>query len=96
MPEKAFKDLHSILTHMLDDFGLTEKVSEERILQQWTSITGGKISKMCKPVSFHHGELTIKAKDKFWRDELAHRQHDLLNLLDKWIERSLVKKINII
>jgi len=96
MPEKAFKDLHSILTPMLDDFGLTEKVSEERIIQQWASIMGGKISKMCRPVSFHNGELTIQAKDKFWREELAHRQHDLLNLLDKRIERSLVKKINII
>ena len=96
MPERAFKDLHTVLSVVLKDCGLQEKVAEKRILQNWSLIMGTKISKMCKPLSLQNGELTIRAKDKFWRDELAHRQQDLLNLLDKQIERSLVKKINII
>jgi hypothetical protein len=51
---------------------------------------------MCQPVSFKNGELTIRTKDNFWKEELAQRQHDLLNLLDIRIEKSLVKKIYIL
>ena len=96
MHKKAFKDLHSIIRNVLDDYNLTDKVREEHISLKWPSLVGDRISKMCKPVSFCDGILTIKAKDKFWKEELAHRQDDLLNLLDKRIEKSLVKKINII
>jgi predicted nucleic acid-binding Zn ribbon protein len=96
MPEKAFKDMHTIIKTVLDNHGLTDKIQSEKILLNWSLIVGDKISKMCQPVSFKNGELTIRTKDNFWREELAHRQHDLLNLLDIRIEKSLVKKIYII
>jgi len=96
MPKRALEDLRSIIKNVLDAYDLTDSVTEERIMRNWPSLVGNSISNMCQPVSFHDGELTIKAKDKFWKEELAHRQHDLLNLLDERIERSLVKKINII
>jgi len=96
MPNKSFKDLHAIITHVLDDYGLTDKIGNEKILSNWSSIVGEKISNKCQPVSLHKGELTIRAKDKFWKEELARRQDDLVNLLDERIKKSLVKKIHII
>jgi predicted nucleic acid-binding Zn ribbon protein len=91
-----FKDLPSILENVLKKYELTETIHRNQIFTRWEILVGEKIAKQCKPVDFIHGELVIKAKNNIWRQELAQRRDDLLNLLNGRIKSSLVKKIKII
>ena len=91
-----YQDLPSILQNLLKKYDLREAVVGEQIINNWESLVGDKISKQCKPVEINDGELVIKAKNNIWKQELAQRQDDLLNLLNGKIKSTLVKKIKII
>jgi predicted nucleic acid-binding Zn ribbon protein len=93
---KKFQDLPSILQNVLKKYDLTEAVDGELLFNRWETLVGEKISKQCKPVKFKDGELVIQAKTNIWKQELAQRRDDLLNLLNGRIKSSLVKKIKII
>ena len=95
-PRKNFQDLPSVMQKLLKKYNLTEAVMSEQILTRWESLVGEKISKQCKPVEIKDGELVIRAKNDMWKQELAKRQDDLLNLLNGSVKSSLVKKIKII
>ena len=96
MPKKQYKDLPTVLKKILEQYQLSDVVAKEKLLKNWTNIAGEKLSEKCYPVDLVDGILTIKAKNKIWKEELALRQHDLVNLLDRQIGTSLVKKIKII
>jgi predicted nucleic acid-binding Zn ribbon protein len=91
-----YQDLPSILQNLLKKYDLTEAVGSEQIFRDWDTLVGKKISKQCTPVEIREGELVIQAKNNIWKQELAKRQDDLLNLLNGRIKSSLVKKIKII
>lgn len=93
---KSFQDLPSVLQKILKKYELTEAVKNEQLITQWDSLVGEKIAKQCKPIELNDGELVIKAKNNIWKQELAQRQDDLLNLLNGRIKSSLVKKIKIL
>ena len=96
MPDKNYRDLHSVLEKVLKDYNLSPTLAEEDLIDKWVEIVGAKLADKCYPVKLEEGELTIKTKNKIWRDELALRQQDLVNLLDRQIGSALVKKIKII
>ncbi len=93
---KNFQDLPSVLENVLKKYDLTESIQGNQLFTRWEILVGEKIAKQCKPVEFTHGELVVQAKNNIWREELAQRQDDLLNLLNGRIKSSLVKKIKII
>ncbi len=95
-PKSTFKDLPSVLRAVLKKYNLSETVAKEQLTGNWNKIVGDKLSDKCVPVELIDGELTIKAKNNFWKEELALRQQDLVNLLDGRIGLSIVKKIKII
>lgn len=93
---KNYQDLPSVMQTLLKKYNLTEAVKTEQILNRWDSLVGKQISKQCTPVEIKEGVLVVKAKNNIWKQELAQRQDDLLNLLNGRIKSSLVKKIKII
>ena len=95
-PNRKYRDLPTILKTVLDKYNLSDSVYREQLFSHWEELVGEKISKQCKPIEINNGELIIKAKNNIWKQELAQRQNDLLNLLNGRIKSSLVKKIKII
>jgi predicted nucleic acid-binding Zn ribbon protein len=96
MPKNNFKDMPSILKNVLNKYNLRESVLKDKIINNWESMVGKKIANQCTPVALTGNILTIRAKDNIWKQELAHRQKDLVNLLNEQLQSSFVKKINII
>ena len=94
--KNQYKELPAVLKTVLKKYNLSDIMVRENLIENWTQIVGEKLSEKCSPVKLVDGELTIKAKNKIWKEELALRQHDLVNLLVRQIGLSLVKKINII
>jgi len=95
-PKDNFKDVPSVLKKVLNKYNLTESVLKDKIINNWESMVGKKIANQCTPVALNGNILTLRAKDNIWKQELAHRQKDLVNLLNEQLQSSLVKKINII
>jgi predicted nucleic acid-binding Zn ribbon protein len=81
---------------VLKNYNLSENLAENDLIENWHKIVGKDLSSKCTPESFINGKLTLKAKNKIWKEELALRQNDLVNLMNRQIGIVLVKKINII
>ena len=73
-----------------------KNIEQEIIITKWEQIVGDKIAKQCKPKNIDGGVLYIKAKDNIWREELAIRHDELLNLLNNKLKSSHIKKIRFI
>ena len=95
-PKKTYRDLSSIMQNLLNKYKLTEKVQKELLFSNWASIVGSKISKQCKPINLDGDVLIIEAKNEIWKQELAIRQKDLVNLVNSGTKGTFVKKINIL
>jgi predicted nucleic acid-binding Zn ribbon protein len=93
---KNFQDLPSILNNVLKKYELTESIQSNQIFTRWEILVGEKIARQCRPVELVNGELVVRAKNNIWKQELAQRRDDLLNLVNGRIKSSLVKKIKII
>ena len=95
-PKSSYKDLSSIMQNILSKYNLKEEVFKENIISNWESFVGEKISRQCDPIEIKDGELIVQAKNDLWKQELALRHDDLLNLVNGRTKFSLVKKIKII
>lgn len=93
MAEKSFQTVATILNKLLSNYHLSEVVEKERIFSNWKEIVGEKMARICQPVKFQNSILYVKTINSVWRNELALRQPDLLNLLAKQIKNSKVTKI---
>jgi predicted nucleic acid-binding Zn ribbon protein len=60
-----------ILEDVLDQLGLSERMTERRLLDAWPEIVGERIARSCRPVDLHDGVLTLGADHPVWRQELT-------------------------
>jgi len=96
MPKNEFRSLKTILNKVLITCGLEHTMLEIQVFQNWTDIVGKSLAKQCKPVSIEENTLYVEIKNNIWRSELAKRQQELVNLLDKKINHNHIKKIKLI
>jgi predicted nucleic acid-binding Zn ribbon protein len=95
-PKNSFKDVPSVLSNLLKKHKLDTAIRQEQILQGWENIVGRSMAQKCRPLEFENDVLIIQAKDELWKQELALRHDDLVNLVNGRINTLLVKKIKIV
>ena len=93
---KKVQELPTLLDDILEKYQLKQKVRENQIISNWEKIVGTKLAQKCTAIEFSDGVLTVKAENETWRQELALRQSDLLNLVNGENDTSFVKKIKIV
>jgi len=96
MRENQFKDIHTLLNSMLQNFGIKNYVSNERLIQNWNNVVGNRLGNQCYPVKIQNGVLFLKVKNSVWRNELALRQMELIELITKNYDKNTIKKIQFI
>ena len=70
-PKRQYKDLSSVLKSVLEDYNLSENLAKNDLIENWQKIAGKDLSDKCTATNFVNGELTVKAKNKIWKEELA-------------------------
>ena len=96
MPKNEFKPIKTILNSVIEKQGIDNKLQEIQIFHNWSDIVGKSLAKQCTPVSLEENTLYVEVKNSIWRTELAKRQQELVNLLDKSINHNHIKKIELI
>ncbi|TFH02663.1 MAG: DUF721 domain-containing protein [Calditrichales bacterium] len=96
MPPKTYKDISFVLRNIVNEYHLDVDLSSQKIISNWETLVGKKIAKLCTPVSLNKDELTVKAVNNVWKQELALLHEDLVNLLNDRLNMPQVKKIKIV
>jgi len=61
----------SILGNVLDATGISDRLRDRHILDDWAGVVGEAAAKHCRPVDFAAGVLTVDADHAAWRQELT-------------------------
>lgn len=78
-----FENIDIVVGNLLDELGISTKLSEIKIFLCWPEIVGDKISSMAQPVKFENGVLKVNCVDSIWAYELNSMKKDILSRLLK-------------
>ena len=81
----------------LDDFmkyfGVDGKMQEIKIYEAWEECVGESIAKHSVPVEIKNYKLFVKAENAVWRYELTLRKTEIIESLNKVLNKSTIKEI---
>ena len=92
---KQPKTLSSFLDNLIEDKGWEEKLIEAKITDIWLEIVGESIAKNAKVIKLDDGVLTISTESSTWRNELRLRSDEIIDKLNKKINKDIIKKLKI-
>jgi predicted nucleic acid-binding Zn ribbon protein len=82
-------EMESFMKHI----GLDSKLQDLRILEVWEECVGSVIAKNSVPVELRKNKLFVSVENAVWRYELNAKKEDILNKLNKILDRKNNKNL---
>lgn len=73
------KSLGEVLRAWLETSGMEKGVAAGRLIEEWESIVGPRISAVSRPIDVRGKTLVIEVEDPVWRNELSLLQRSILD-----------------
>lgn len=68
-------------------------MEELKILEVWNECVGEAIAKYSKPVGLKNNKLMVSAENAVWRYELAARKEEIMDKINKHLNKKEIKEI---
>ncbi|MFC1550807.1 DUF721 domain-containing protein [Candidatus Neomarinimicrobiota bacterium] len=80
----------------LKEAGIEKAVAQNRALIVWKKVVGDKIATNTDPVNIRNGVLIVRASSSTWRQELLLKKSSILEKLNKYLKKEIIKDIRFI
>ena len=87
------ESLAKVLSKVLADTGLSERLDERRVLSAWVEIVGEEIAEHVRTLDIVDGVLMIDADHGTWRQEVTLLAPEIINRLNDMFGRETVCEI---
>lgn len=87
------KSLGNILETIFRDPELREQFLASLITTSWSRAVGKQIAEISEPLYFKDGRLFVKVKSAAWRQELSMMRQEIIERINRNIERNVVNEI---
>ena len=84
------------LKKLIKTAGLEKGIAQQKALEIWSETVGEIVSKNTEPTSIEHGILSIKTATPAWRQELQFQKIQIIEKLNKKLNKKLIKDIRFI
>ena len=84
------------LKKLIKTAGLEKGIAQQKALEIWSETVGETVSKNTEPMSIEHGILSIKTTTPVWRQELQFQKKQIIEKLNKTLNKKLIKDIRFI
>jgi predicted nucleic acid-binding Zn ribbon protein len=81
------------LDEFMKYFGVDGRMQEMKIYEAWETCVGESIAKHSAPVEIKNYKLFVKAENAVWRYELSLRKTEIIESLNKVLNKSIIKEI---
>jgi|WetSurMetagenome_2_1015567.scaffolds.fasta_scaffold757062_2 predicted nucleic acid-binding Zn ribbon protein len=88
-----FKSLAQSIDILIDKLGFQQKVKEQKVIQEWTTIAGAQIGKIAKPEKIVDQVLYLRVANMSWRTELMFQKQTILKQIEIRIGKNIVKDL---
>ena len=76
--------------------GLEKGIAQQSAIELWPDAVGENVSKNTEPVSVEHGTMTVKTETPAWRQELQFQKKQIIETLNKKLNKKVIKDIRFI
>ena len=84
------------LKKLIKTAGLEKGIAQQKALEIWPETVGKTVSKNTEPISIEQGILSIKTATPVWRQELQFQKKQIIEKLNKKLNKTLIKDIRFI
>ena len=84
------------LKQLIRSSNLEKGLQEQKAIDFWPSVVGQKICENTEPVSVEGGVLSIKTKNSSWSQELQLQKPQILEKLNKRLNKKIIKDIRFV
>jgi predicted nucleic acid-binding Zn ribbon protein len=81
------------MRHLIDAFGMREKMDELDITTAWDDVAGPMIARHTKGIRLYRGKLHVKVDSAPLRQELTYMRETLREILNRRAGREVVQEI---
>ena len=76
--------------------GLEKGIAQQNAMDIWPGVVGKNVSKNPEPISVEHGTMTVKTETPAWRQELQFQKKQIIETLNKKLNKKVIKDIRFI
>lgn len=93
MKRRNEQSLGEALSHLIDAGGMREKMDELDITSWWDEVVGGMIARHTLGITLRKGKLGVRVDSAPLRQELSYMRDTIKELLNRRMDREVVKEI---
>jgi predicted nucleic acid-binding Zn ribbon protein len=90
---KKIDDIGSIISDIIKDLSIEEKLDSSKIFSKWPEIVGDEIGKKSKPKRLTGDTLYISVVNSIWANELSLMSGQLIEKINSFVGREAVKNL---
>lgn len=87
------QSLGEAMDHLIDAFGMREKMDELTIATQWDEVVGAMVARHTQRVRLRRGKLTVQVDSAPLRHELTYMREALKEVLNQRAGRTVVEEV---
>ncbi len=84
------------LKKFLKSAGLEKGIAQQGAMETWSDVVGKNVSNNTEPIGVEHGILTVKTETPAWRQELQFQKKQIIETLNKKLNKKVIKDIRFI
>lgn len=93
LTNRPANSLNEILIAYVEKLGLQEEYELAQIINNWEELVGEKFAKESKPDTLKDGILSIRTKSSVWRVELFCRREQIIDKINTFRDKHIVKEM---
>lgn len=87
------KKLNIVISEVIKEYGLEEKLKDMSVLNLWSEIVGERIALVSKATRIKNGKLTVSVDNPIWRNELIFLKQEIIRKINNKFKEEIVKDI---
>ena len=91
--KKSIKSIDTALDELIENLGIRKKLTELDAIYYWETVVGKQIAQMTEATRILKGILFVNVKTSTWRNELTLRKKEIIEKLNNYLGKDIVKDI---
>lgn len=93
LSNRPINSLQEILMAFIEKSGLHEEYELSQIMNNWAELVGEKFAQESTPETLKDGVLHVKTKSSVWRAELFYRREQIIDKINEFRDKLIVKEM---
>ncbi len=87
------RHIGELISELLKNNRLEEKITETRIMASWDKVMGGHIARYTESVSVRRGKLTVHLRSSVLRNELEYARDKIIRMINEELGEAIIREV---